>query len=42
MRLVEFKNAFSYEKSTLMNYLCYFRAVQNIFDLEFFQNKIAS
>jgi len=42
LRLVEFEEAFDYSKSELVKYLRYWKQVQNIYDLEFFVNKLAS
>ena len=42
-RLVEFKQAYNYESAgRIMHLLCYFKSISNIFDLEFFTNKLAS
>jgi hypothetical protein len=42
-RLVEFAQAFDYGTSgKAQHYLSYFKSISNIFDLEFFTNKLAS
>lgn len=41
-RLVEFNQAFDYSCSKAQQYLSYFKSISNIFDLEFFTNKLAS
>ena len=42
-RLVEFSEAFDYNESgRLVRYLRYWKQVSNIFDLEFFVNKLGS
>ena len=42
-RLVEFAEAFDYGcAGKAINYLSYFKSISNIFDLEFFTNKLAS
>ena len=42
-RLVEFAEAFDYESSgKVLKYLMYFKSISNIYDLEFFMNKLAS
>lgn len=42
-RLVEFKEAFDYQTAgKIVNFLQYFKSIRNIFDLEFFNNKLAS
>jgi len=42
-RLVEFAEAFDYNQAgRALNYLSYFKSISNIFDLEFFTNKLAS
>ena len=43
LRLVEFAEAFDYEFSgKAFEYLMYFKNISNIYDLEFFMNKLAS
>jgi hypothetical protein len=42
-RLVEFEQAFNYSSAGKIVYvLQYFKSIRNIFDLEFFSNKLAS
>ena len=42
-RLVEFAEAFDYESSgKVLKYMMYFKSISNIYDLEFFMNKLAS
>ena len=42
-RHVDFKEAFDYDQcGQVMKYLSYFRALANIFDLEFFMSKLGS
>jgi len=42
MRLVEFAEAYDYSDGKLLRFLRYWKSVTNIFDLEFFINKLAS
>jgi len=42
-RLVEFAEAFNYSSGgRIVSYLSYFKSISNIFDIEFFTNKLAS
>ena len=41
-RMVDFKEAFLYDKNIILNYIQYFRNFQNLFDLEFFASKLPS
>jgi len=41
-RFIDFVEAYDYQKSKVVNYLMYFRQLQNLFDLEFFFNKLPS
>lgn len=42
LRLVDFREAFNLTGNLAVKYLFYFRNLQNLFDLEFFLNKLPS
>ena len=41
-RLIDFKESFLYDRNLTMSYIYYMRNFQNLFDLEFFANKLPS